>query len=144
MLSPTARQARETELGLSQEEEPEEERKGCLMVQTLCILASWHASCQPGDWGAQGTQKAAPDGRELGTGQHKSPTVGARCHRRTKSCCQASTGEQLLDSNIVLRKQNPCIAAQETVRCPKAGSGTGHTSLSPHEAPFERQRCSGS
>lgn len=90
------------------------------MVQPPCISASWPTGCQRGDQGTQGTQKAAAGGRELGSGEHNSPAMFARCHRKTKSCCRAGTGELLLDLNVVLTKQNPFITAQETVTCPKA------------------------
>lgn len=74
------------------------------------------------------------------------PPVAARCHKKTESCCGASTGEPLLDSNTALSKQKACVAAQESVTCPKVGSSTGRMSQPCTELlqaqSFERQLCS--
>lgn len=102
------------------------------------LLASWlSAKCLRGTGHTKSCSR--PEGK------HKSSAEVARCQRKTKSCRRAGTGELLLDSNVVLRKQSPRIAAQETVTCPKAVSGTGRTSLGPYaepgEAALERQLC---
>lgn len=73
------------------------------------------------------------------------PAVAARCHKKTEPCCGASTGEPLLDSNTAVSKQKACVAAQESVTCPKAGSSTGRMSQPCTELlqaqSFERQLC---
>lgn len=133
MLSPTVRQTQES---WNTTDRRTLRRKGpkVLWSKSPCVfwlLAHWLSVRELR--GKEHTNTAT-GGREQGTGKHNPPAVVARCHRKTESCCGASTGEPLLDLNTVLSKQNPCMAAQESVTRPKAGSSTGRTSQPVHRA----------